>query len=203
MDKKYWYVIIGVGIILVFLLFRSFQPSAAPAESPQAPTLAPALSATPTPRPQLTNTPVMTTAVPTISASATSRPQPTTPPVPTQNPIQGINWLWLSVKDQPTGEVIYVPNPTVYTIIFHTDGTVSGQADCNTYTGTYSQQGGLTIKIKSSTRAACAEGSLDQQYLVLLDQIVAGGPDGSGGLALETAGGEKRMEFQNGGLVPN
>jgi hypothetical protein len=28
---------------------------------------------------------------------------------------------------------------------------------------------------------------------------VAGGPDGAGGLALENAGGEQRMLFQNGG----
>ena len=50
--------------------------------------------------------------------------------------------------------------------------------------------------------AACPEGSLDQQYLQLLGEIVAGGPDGAGGLALETAGGEKRMEFKNGGAAP-
>jgi hypothetical protein len=31
---------------------------------------------------------------------------------------------------------------------------------------------------------------------------VAGGPDGAGGLALETAAGEKRMEFKNGGAAP-
>ncbi len=46
---------------------------------------------------------------------------------------------------------------------------------------------------------ACEAGSLETEYLALLDEIVAGGPDGKGGLALETAGGEKRMEYQNGG----
>jgi hypothetical protein len=49
--------------------------------------------------------------------------------------------------------------------------------------------------------AACPEGSLDQQYLQLLGSIAAGGPDGQGGLALETAGGEQRMEFKNGGAA--
>ncbi len=33
----------------------------------------------------------------------------------------------------------------------------------------------------------------------LLGDIVAGGPDGAGGLALETAGGEQRMLFSHGG----
>ena len=47
--------------------------------------------------------------------------------------------------------------------------------------------------------AHCGENSLDQQYVQLLSSIVAGGP---GGLALETAGGEQRMLFKNGGAAP-
>jgi hypothetical protein len=50
--------------------------------------------------------------------------------------------------------------------------------------------------------AYCGESSLDQQYLQLLGSIAAGGPDGAGGLALETAGGEQRMLFKNGGPAP-
>jgi hypothetical protein len=48
----------------------------------------------------------------------------------------------------------------------------------------------------------CGEASLDQQYLKLLGSIVAGGPDGQGNLALETAGGAQRMLFKNGGPAP-
>ena len=44
----------------------------------------------------------------------------------------------------------------------------------------------------------CGENSLDQQYLDLLNGVVAGGPDGAGGFALEWAGAEKRMKFSNG-----
>ncbi len=51
--------------------------------------------------------------------------------------------------------------------------------------------------------AFCGEASLDVQYLDLLANVVAGGPDGQGGLALETAGGEQRMIFQNGGAASN
>ncbi len=43
---------------------------------------------------------------------------------------------------------------------------------------------------------------MDQQYLQLLSSVAAGGPDGAGGLALETAGGEQRMSFKNGGAAP-
>ena len=45
--------------------------------------------------------------------------------------------------------------------------------------------------------AFCGEDSLDQQYVDLLGQVVAGGSDGAGGLALETAGGAQRMLFES------
>ncbi len=79
---------------------------------------------------------------------------------------------------------------------------MSGQADCNTFTGTYSQASGFSITLGAVTSAACGDASLEQQYLGLLGAITAGGPDGAGNLALETAGGEQRMLFVNGGAAP-
>jgi len=114
--------------------------------------------------------------------------------------IQNVVWQWLSVTNQSTGEVTNVPNPENYTISFNADGTLDGKADCNNFTGTYSQEnGGIIITLGASTKAYCGDTSLDQQYLTLLGSVVAGGPDGAGGLALENAGGEQRMLFQNGG----
>ena len=75
------------------------------------------------------------------------------------------------------------------------------QLDCNTFTGTYSQENGFSITIGATTMAACGDDSLDTQYLALLGAVAAGGPDGAGGLALETAGGEQRMLFVNGGVA--
>ena len=118
------------------------------------------------------------------------------------NPIVDIVWQWTSVRNRSTGQATAVPNPPVYTIIFRDDGTLSGQADCNTFTGTYSTQGGFFITATPDVMAACGGDSLDVQYFELLGDIVAGGPDGAGGLALETAGGEQRMEFANGGAAP-
>jgi heat shock protein HslJ len=120
-------------------------------------------------------------------------------PSPTANTIQDILWQWATLTNQSTGETTTVPEPEKYTITFHPDGTLEGKADCNNFSGAYSQENGFTIKLGPSTMAACGEGSLDQQYLALLGSIAAGGPDGAGGLALETAGGEQRMLFQNGG----
>jgi heat shock protein HslJ len=104
------------------------------------------------------------------------------------------------VTDQSTSQTTSVPNPNQYTLVFNADGTINGIADCNSFTGTYSQTNGMTIKITSMTRAACPEGSLDQEYIQLLNSVAAGGPDG-GKLALETAGGAQRMLFQNGGSL--
>ena len=86
------------------------------------------------------------------------------------------------------GKTTTVPNPANYTIIFNTDGTLNGKADCNTFNGVYSQQNGFTIKLGASTMAFCGEASLDVQYTQLLSNVAAGGPDGAGGLALGNGG---------------
>ncbi len=127
------------------------------------------------------------TAVPPTSAPTTS------------NSIQNIVWQWTSVSSRPSGETTSIPDPGSYTVVFYPDGRVSGAADCNTFTGAYSQASGFSITLGATTMAACGDDSLDTQYLALLGAVAAGGPDGAGGLALETAGGEQRMQFQNGG----
>ena len=126
---------------------------------------------------------------------------PTTAPA-TSSSITGIVWQWTSVTNQTTKQTTTVANPENYTIIFNADGTLTGKADCNSFAGTYSQENGFTIKLGATTMAYCGEASLDTQYLQLLSQVAAGGPDGAGGLALETAGGEQRMLFKNGGPAP-
>ena len=125
---------------------------------------------------------------------------PAATPAPA-NSITGIVWQWTTVTDQ--GKTTTVPNPENYTIIFNTDGTLNGKADCNNFNGVYTQQnGGFTIKLGASTMAYCGDASLDLQYTQLLSNVAAGGPDGAGGLALETAGGAQRMLFKNGGAAP-
>jgi heat shock protein HslJ len=116
--------------------------------------------------------------------------------------IQDIVWQWTSVSNKTTNETTTVSNPENYTIIFRTDGTLDGKADCNTFSGTYSQENGFSIKLGATTMMYCGDTSMDQQYLELLGSVAAGGPDGAGGLALETAGGEQRMLFKNGGAAP-
>jgi heat shock protein HslJ len=138
-----------------------------------------------------------------VAAACVPIPPPAAAPTVTpSNAITNIVWQWTSVTSQTTKETTTVADPQNYTITFRDDGTLTGKADCNTFTGTYSQASGFDITIGASTMAACAEGSLDQQYLDLLGAVAAGGPDGAGNLALETAGGEQRMLFVNGGAAP-
>ena len=82
-------------------------------------------------------------------------PAATTPAPTPAGSIQGIVWRWESVTNQTTRETTTVPNPEDYTITFNADGTLGGKADCNNFTGTYSQESGLTITLGDSTLAFC------------------------------------------------
>jgi heat shock protein HslJ len=123
------------------------------------------------------------------------------PPAMEANPIQGILWQWVSVTNQSTGAKDTVPSPENYAITFNADGTFEGKADCNLINGTYAQDNGFIITLGASTMAYCGAASLDTQFLSLLENVVAGGSDGAGGLALETAGGAQRMMFKSSGPV--
>jgi heat shock protein HslJ len=111
--------------------------------------------------------------------------------------ITGVEWQWQSVTNQTTNDTTTVPNPENYTITFNEDGTFEGQADCNSIAGSWSQDNGFSITVGPSTLAFCGEASLDQVYVALLGSVAAGGPDGAGGLALETAGGAQRLLFES------
>jgi uncharacterized protein YraI len=136
--------------------------------------------------------------VPVIPPPA-SAPPSTGGSAPAGTDITGILWKWQTYEDTVSGSSTRVDDPNKYTIVFNTDGTTTGQADCNTFSGTYSQTGGFTIAVTPDVMAACDLGSLDQQFLILLDDVAAGGPDGAGGLTLQTAGGAQTMRFSNGG----
>lgn len=120
---------------------------------------------------------------------------------PQADSILDIVWQWTELPGTAVNPPQTIPNPEKYTITFKADGTYSGKADCNRIGGTYStENGGLTLSSEMmTTMALCPPDSLDQEYLRLLGSVVAGGPDGAGGLALESAGGAERMVFQNGG----
>lgn len=119
--------------------------------------------------------------------------------------ITGITWQWMSVDSTSSGgEKTTVPNPENYTLVFNDDGTVTGTADCNSFSGayTYEEGGAMTISLGPTTAMACPEGSLDSQFLQLLGAVAAGGPASADMLALTGAGGADYMLFSNGGNPP-
>jgi uncharacterized protein YraI len=124
---------------------------------------------------------------------------PTSESTSSGSDITGILWKWQTYEDAVSGSSTRVDDPNKYTIVFNTDGTTTGQADCNTFSGTYSQASGFSLSVTPDVMAACDQGSMDQQFLNLLDNVAAGGPDGAGGLTLQTAGGAETMRFSNGG----
>ena len=93
-----------------------------------------------------------------MAAACVPPPTPVPAAATPSNEITNIVWQWTSVTNKPTSAKTTVPNPQDYTITFRDNGTLSGQADCNKFTGTYSQQNGFTIKLGASTMAACGEG---------------------------------------------
>jgi heat shock protein HslJ len=197
-------VVVVVGLLIAAILISNRPAAEAGSATAILPT--PTRPPTQTSAPTATKLPTQTSApTATLRPTQTSAPASTNTaevqPTATSNPILNINWLWTSVTEQSTNQIATVPDPNQYTLVFNADGTLSGVADCNTFSGTYSQNNGLAIRITSVTNAACPEGSLEQQYLQLLANVASGGPDGSGNLALETSGGAERMLFRNGGTL--
>jgi heat shock protein HslJ len=122
--------------------------------------------------------------------------------VPRAVPLTDILWQWIETVDQESGVRTTVAYPENYTIVFGTDGTFRGKADCNLIGGRYVNTEGFKIKPGPSTMAYCGENSLDQKYLAGLGLVTAGGLDGSGHLTLESARSGIRMLFRNGGIAP-
>lgn len=126
----------------------------------------------------------------------------TTESVTDEFSLTGVEWQWQSVTIAGQ-ETQTISNPASYTIVFNEDGTLYGMNDCNSYGGTYTtENGGIQIQLGASTAAFCGEQSMDLLFSQSLAMIVAGGPDGTGNLALESAGAERRMIFSNGGPAP-
>jgi len=113
-----------------------------------------------------------------------------------------IEWQWIASTVKETGATITVPDPEKYTLVFKTDGSYSGKADCNLIGGRFAQEAGFKLVAGPSTMAYCGEQSLDRTYLELLGQTSDGGLDSSGRLTLESTGGAMQMIFRNGGIAP-
>jgi heat shock protein HslJ len=95
----------------------------------------------------------------------------------------GVVWKWEKFLES-NDDTLDVDDPERYTLEFMPDGVVRVRADCNSGSGSYTVNGNqLTIEIQALTMAMCPPGSLSDQYLKLLGDVVSYVPDG-GKLAL-------------------
>lgn len=84
----------------------------------------------------------------------------------------------------------------VETVRFAADGTVEGQADCNTFGGSYTLGNGLiSFGPLRSTRAACPPASLSDRFLQALAEAKAYGYDGEGNLSIAFGPEANALEF--------
>jgi heat shock protein HslJ len=83
-------------------------------------------------------------------------------------------WAWQTYEDMAELNDITVPDPAKYTLEFQSDGTYSGVADCNLSSGGYTVNGGqLVLQPGPTTLAECEPGSLYDEYLAKLGDVVS------------------------------
>jgi len=109
-----------------------------------------------------------------------------------------ISWEWEKFESADDSEII-VDDPTTYTLVLKTDGSVNIKADCNSVLGTYTMEdSSLSIVLGPTTLAFCGEDSLDTQYLSSLESVATYVLD-DGKLYLNLQYDSGNMVFRNGG----
>ncbi|MGB9930024.1 MAG: META domain-containing protein [Methanosarcina sp.] len=112
--------------------------------------------------------------------------------------IANIEWQWVSFEqaNSPENKTL-VPNPENYTLTFFSDGTYYIIADCNSGSGTYTQDGDdLNLGQAAITLIACGPDSMDTQYLSLLSEVKSADIE-DGQLILYTGNANDKMFFTN------
>ncbi len=105
--------------------------------------------------------------------------------------------LWqLQAIRMEDGTLLQPGAKDVESVRFAADGTVDGQADCNSFGGSYALDNGLlTLGTLHSTRAACPPDSLSDRFLQALSEAKAFGYDGAGNLSIAFGPGSNALEF--------
>ncbi len=147
---KRLYVLLCLILLVMLAACRQQEPVVTPTEA--APTEAAATEAAPTE--------AAATEVPATEEPATAEPAAEHTPDP--NLIDKL-WLWERRTPAGDGDVIEVPNPENYDLLFNEDGTFFVGLDCNRGGGSYATDGagGITMELGMTSRALCPEDSLD------------------------------------------
>ena len=97
------------------------------------------------------------------------KPEP--PPAPAAQ-LTHINWEWTELIQTDPASQSVIANPQSYVLVFYEDGTFYVLADCNFGSGSYTLNGNqIALQVGAMTQVVCGEGSLSEQFLVLLGQV--------------------------------
>ena len=95
------------------------------------------------------------------------------PPEPPEEEITDVIWQWERFVSND-GRETSVSDPNQYMLLLASDKNMYLLADCNSGSGTYIlQNSSLTINIEVVTRAICGSGSLSDQYISYLGDVVS------------------------------
>jgi heat shock protein HslJ len=133
-------------------------------------------------------------------AAAPAEPAPAEPAEPTiEGPpsLQGVVWEWQGSQYSDGSEAV-PEDPALYTIEFADDGSAFIVANCNNVHATYEENdGSISIVLGPSTKVACPEGSLDQEYLRDLEGAAIAFSDGTGDLLIDVKLDSGTMRFSS------
>ncbi|MGZ3588217.1 MAG: META domain-containing protein [Candidatus Limnocylindrales bacterium] len=74
-------------------------------------------------------------------------------------------WQWTASTTTLPASQSVVPDPSLYTLTFKSDGTIAVKSDCNSASGTYTTSGAsMSITLGPTTLAICGSDSLDQAF---------------------------------------
>jgi heat shock protein HslJ len=105
-----------------------------------------------------------------------------------QPALEGRPWVWLTPGDQPA--------PAQSVTIFFADGSLTGQAPCNSYSATYVvSDSQLTLGPVVSTKMACDDLAIETAYFSLLATVTGWSVDASGDLILSDASGTEVLRY--------
>jgi heat shock protein HslJ len=117
--------------------------------------------------------------------------------------LTGVVWEWLGTSWYELSGGVYtlktnpVADPTLYQVVYNTDGTLSVKADCNNAAGEYTSEGGVTgsvrVEMGPTTLAMCAEGSRSQE---LINSLMA-----AQDFRVQPGGAELQLNMPAGGPV--
>ena len=93
-------------------------------------------------------------------------------------------WIWLQTR--MNDDTVRTPAMTgAFMLTFGADGTAGATTDCNTFSGSYTEESSsLTIELPITTRMACPDGSQEQEFIVDVTSSNSYIITGEGNLAL-------------------